>query len=55
MIEVNDQSPQCLRHVLHVGRPVDDQIDEQVEWSHFQQSRRNYIQAGSGKKLLDGI
>jgi len=29
--DLNDKSPQCLRHVLHVGRPVDNQIDEQVE------------------------
>ncbi len=52
---VNDQSPQCLRHVLHVARAVDDQLDEQVEWSHFQRSWHIYIQAGSGTKLSDGI
>ncbi len=33
---VNDKSPQCLRHVLHIARPVDDQLDEHSERLHFQ-------------------
>jgi len=33
----NDQSPQCLHHVLHVAKPVDDQLNEHRERLYFQQ------------------